>query len=717
LGEALRTPPGQLGSLGGHPYHPASIAQARRLHSSSQQESAFRSSTAFTWCLPKQARLSTSNTYNLLIVTLGPTADDGTSVAASAEHVAAFLAAATEDLIVATDPAGVVTVFNRGAERMLGYAAQDVVGRQTPLLWHDPSEVNRRAAELGLAPGFDVFVHAAKHGNSETREWTVVRSDGTRRSAHLTVTPVIGVDGQIEGYLGIAHDVTIRHQAEEALRHAEARYRTLVEQLPSITYISALDETSTALYVSPQVERLVGFSPKEWLADPALWVKQIHPDDRDAVLDEFARCRSSGEPFVAEYRLVARDGRAVWFHDEAAVVRPDADQPAFLQGGMLDITERKRAEDAARAAEAKYRSIVENAVEGIYQSSPAGRVLTANRALAHMLRYASPEELVRDVSDAAIQIYVDPRDRAALVGQLLERGTVEAFECSVRRKDGSVIWILQNVRAVFDENGLPLYFEGTVEDITARKQVEADHARLERERDEFFSSISHDLRTPLAAITASIGVVLANEPSGMPPALHRLLVNIDQSADDMGRLVEDLLELNRLQAGRVKLSREHSDLRDVALRAVRQIETLAQGRGQHVELDLPPEPLEGWVDVQVLGRVLLNLLGNANKYGRDNGAIVLRLEEHPREAVFSVIDDGAGIPTREHEHIFERFYRADSLAHRDTKGSGLGLPIARSLVELHGGRIWVESVPGRGATFRIALPFEACGHDQESDER
>ena len=634
-----------------------------------------------------------------------------TAPTTSAEQVAAVLAAATEDLIVATDPVGLVTVFNIGAERMLGYAAEEVVGRLTPLAWHDQNEVNQRAAELGIAPGFEVFVHAAERGESETREWALVRKDGGRLSAQLTVTPVIGARQAISGYLGIAHDVTARHQAVAALREAEARFRMLVEQVPAITYIAALDEISTTLYVSPQVDRLLGVSSDEWVADPLSWVNRIHPEDRDGVLGEFDRCKSSGLPFVAEYRLLADDGRTIWFRDEAAVVHSGGADTGFLQGVMLDITERKRTEAALHAAEANYRSIVENAVEGIYQSSPDGRVLTANRALARLLAYASPDELVDSVTDAAAQIYVDPQDRATLVRQLLEHGTAEAFECRVRCKDGRVRWILQNARAVFDESGTPQYFEGTVEDITARKHAEAEHARLEHERDQFFSSISHDLRTPLAAITASVGVVLANEPRGTSPALHRLLVNIDQSADDMARLVEDLLELTRLQAGRLELHRLPGDLREAALRAIREIEPLAAARGQRIEVELPPGPLEGQVDMERLGRVLVNLLGNANKYGRDNGAIKVRLEEHPREAVFSIIDDGPGISARDQARIFERFFRSESATTRDTKGSGLGLPIARALVELHGGRIWVESRPGKGATFRVALPLETARYE------
>jgi signal transduction histidine kinase len=143
----------------------------------------------------------------------------------------------------------------------------------------------------------------------------------------------------------------------------------------------------------------------------------------------------------------------------------------------------------------------------------------------------------------------------------------------------------------------------------------------------------------------------------------------------------------------------------VALRAAHEIEPLAQARGQQVRLELPPAALMGWVDSRRLGRVLLNLLGNATKYGREQGAIRLRLEEQPDQALFSVADDGAGIPDADRERIFERFYRAETEATRRAKGSGLGLPIARALVELHGGRIRVESTPGRGTTFHVALPL------------
>ena len=238
-----------------------------------------------------------------------------------------------------------------------------------------------------------------------------------------------------------------------------------------------------------------------------------------------------------------------------------------------------------------------------------------------------------------------------------------------------------------------------------RGRLEAARRQLERQRDEFFSSVSHDLRTPVAAIKAAVGVVLANEPANMPAALHRLLGNIDLAADELATLIEDLLEIARLQAGRVELWRAEVDVRDVVNRAVRAIEPLLQARGQRLELSMPEQPLEASVDAERLGRVLRNLLGNAQKYGRERGVIAVALRQEGGEVCLAVTDDGPGIPPVEHERIFERFYRVTGTSSAGPVGSGLGLAIARGLVDLHGGHLWVESAPGQGSTFHISLPI------------
>jgi signal transduction histidine kinase len=234
-----------------------------------------------------------------------------------------------------------------------------------------------------------------------------------------------------------------------------------------------------------------------------------------------------------------------------------------------------------------------------------------------------------------------------------------------------------------------------------RQRLEAARADLERQRDEFFSSVSHDLRTPVAAIKAAIGVVLANEPANMPPPLHRLLGNIDLAADELTRLIEDLLEVARLQSGRVELWRSEVDLRDVVARAARAMEPLLAQRAQALHVAQPTDPVHAQVDGERLGRVLRNLLTNAHKYGHDNGRISVLVGQHPHEVHISVTDDGPGIPEEDLDRIFERFYRVRG---SNAVGTGLGLAIARGLVELHGGTLSVESAPGAGSTFTVSLP-------------
>ncbi len=238
-----------------------------------------------------------------------------------------------------------------------------------------------------------------------------------------------------------------------------------------------------------------------------------------------------------------------------------------------------------------------------------------------------------------------------------------------------------------------------------RGRVEAARRDLERQRDEFFSSVSHDLRTPVAAIKAAIGVLLANEPPEMPSGLHRLLGNVDLAADELAGLIEDLLQIARLRAGRVEVWHSEVDLRDVISRAVRAIEPLLAMRAQRLEMSLPEQRVEASVDAEKIGRVVRNLLGNAQKYGREGGKIGVTLERQPDAVCISVTDDGPGIPPEEHDRIFERFYRVSESSSAGPMGSGLGLAIARGLVELQGGRLWVESARGAGSSFRFSLPI------------
>ncbi len=288
--------------------------------------------------------------------------------------------------------------------------------------------------------------------------------DGHNMWFSATATPLTE-----ETVLWVARDMTEAHQAREALRESEALFRLLAEN--STDKIARLDANGAFLYVSPSVKPLLDYTPEELIGFVPF--EMIHPSDQPIVAKSFELIMSSpGLTDLITYRMRRRDGSYLWFETTSRVTRdPDGQNPE-IHTVSRDISARRIAEDALREAEAKYRSIFENAVEGIFQTTPSGNYLDANPSLARIYGYGSPAHLKVGLKDISSQLYLDSRRRQDFIKEMADNGSVSNFEAQIRRKDGEVIWISENARAVCDENGALLYYEGTVEDITARKNAE-----------------------------------------------------------------------------------------------------------------------------------------------------------------------------------------------------------------------------------------------------
>jgi PAS domain S-box-containing protein len=356
----------------------------------------------------------------------------------------------------------------------------------------------------------------------------------------------------------------------------------------------------------------------------------------------------------------------------------------------------QRARARAEQLAAERAAILGQIAEGLVIADQHGRVAFANAAAHTLLGQAEDVLFGTDLGQIARAASSAGPGHAALARAALLGERVDDVELHIQRLDGTTSIAEGSASPVLAEDGTRIGGVLTLRDVTARRE-------LDRQKEAFFANASHNLRTPVATIRASIEVVLENAPADLPEPLHRLLLNIDHEAGRMSTLVDDLLDLARLEAGRLRLTPIRCDLRSVAERSARAIEPLPGQRGQHLVLDLPRRPVSALVDPEWIERALVNLLTNAHKYGRDGGVIGLSLRRQAGELVFAVADDGPGIPEEDQPRLFERFYRPKTESDRRTQGSGLGLPIAKALVELHGGRIWVESRPGNGATFRIAL--------------
>jgi PAS domain S-box-containing protein len=248
---------------------------------------------------------------------------------------------AVPDALVIADPTGRIVLVNAQTERMFAYRREELLGQPIELLV--PERFRER--HVGQRNGFFAAPHARPMGQG--LELVGRRKDGHEVPVEISLSPLT-TDG---GHLVVAsvRDVTNRRKAEAQLRKMEARYRTLVEGIPAVTFMAALDEGVNELYVSPQVEELLGFSQREWLDNPILWYTQLHPDDQARWHEEFAKTVVTGEPFQSVYRFVSRDGRVVWVRGEAQVVKDPDGRPLFLQGVAFDITGMKQAEETLKA--------------------------------------------------------------------------------------------------------------------------------------------------------------------------------------------------------------------------------------------------------------------------------------------------------------------------------------------------------------------------------
>jgi PAS domain S-box-containing protein len=262
-----------------------------------------------------------------------------------------------------------------------------------------------------------------------------------------------------------------KHEADRRVRETEAKYRTLMELVPAITYTAALDGASTTLYVSPQIETLLGFSQDDCMADSELWRKRLHPEDSERVMAEVAHSHVTGEQFCSEYRMLARDGRTVWFHDEAKLVCDEEGRPLCLQGVMIDVTERKKSAEALRDSELRFRAVFNNAAVGIDVLDRRGRFIAVNSALAKMLGY-SKEELA-ELGPLDLTHPDDWEESRECLDRLVE-GKIDSYRFEKRyvRKDGSTVFADVMVSKILDPDGDYDSTIGVISDVTDRRKAE-----------------------------------------------------------------------------------------------------------------------------------------------------------------------------------------------------------------------------------------------------
>ena len=409
----------------------------------------------------------------------------------------------------------------------------------------------------------------------------------------------------------------------------EARYRTLVEQVPAVVFMAYLDQGIGEAYVSPHIESLLGFTHEEWLNDPVRWYQQIHPDDKARWSLEGAHMFFSGEALRSVYRVLSRDGRVIWFQCEAKLVHRDDGTPWFIHGVAIDVTELKEAESELKRAHDELEMRV--------------------------------RERTAELAETNRELQIEIADR--------KRAEAERAVLFTREQH-------------------------------AREEAEAAN----RLKDEFLATVSHELRTPLTAVLGWACVLRTGRIG--ENTFDRAVEAIERNARSQSQLIDDLLDVSRIIAGRLRLNIQLVDLDKVIEAALDSVRPAAQAKQIQIKTTSKPLPFPVSGDPDRLQQIVWNVLSNAIKFTPRQGRVDIEVGPRDQEVMIAVRDTGPGISREFLPHVFDRFRQADGSYTRLHGGLGLGLAIARHLVELHGGTIHAaNNDEPPGARITITLPL------------
>jgi PAS domain S-box-containing protein len=542
-------------------------------------------------------------------------------------------------------------------------------------------------------------------------EYRMVTRDGGVRW-FLDETRAIADRADRPGYrYGYLVDITERKGLEEALSEAEERYRQLVERLPLAIYVDRLDELSSNIYTSPHVEGMFGYPVERWQTEADFFVRVLHPDDRERVLDDHARMRATGCPLCTEYRLIAADGRVIWIRDEGLVVRDERGKPLVLQGFLLDITERKMAEEALRDSEAElsrqkayYQELLELSPVAIVTLDMEERVSSWNPAAEKLFGFEEEEAVGRLLDDLLFPTKA-LREESRAVQRLVDEKGLAHVIAQRRRKDGALVDVeILTVSLVVDgeRTGYLLLYHDISELQRAREEAEA----ATQAKSAFLATMSHEIRTPMNAVIGMGGLLLDTELTEEQRGFAEV---IRTSGEGLLRIIDDILDFSKIEAGKLALEQEPLDVRNCAESALDLVAVRASEKeleiGCLIDQDVPIAILG---DPTRLRQALGNLLANAVKF-TEAGEVVLTVATEtggdvPRRLRFSVRDTGIGIPAERMPHLFESFSQMDASTTRRYGGTGLGLAISKRLAELMGGTLWADSEEGKGSVFHFEIP-------------
>jgi PAS domain S-box-containing protein len=658
---------------------------------------------------------------------------------------------------IATDAQGVIQIFNVGAERMLGYAAAEVMNRITPADISDPQELIARARDLSLeletpiTPGFEALVFKASRGIEDIYELTYIRKDKSRFPAVVSVTALRDADDAIIGYLLIGTDNTARKAAEEALLKAGALQRAIFN---SANFSSiATDARGVIQIFNVGAERMLGYTAAEVM-------NRITPADISDPLEVVARAKALsvelGTPITPGFEaLVFKASRGIEDIYELTYVRKDGSRvPAVVSvtalrdaqdaiiGYLLigtDNAARKQVEEERRKLDQRVRdqhfytrSLIESNIDALMATDVRGIITDVNKQ-TEALTGCTRDELI---GAPFKNCFTDPVLAQAGIDRVLSEGKVTNYELTARARDGQLTVVSYNATTFHDRDRVLQGVFAAARDVTelrrfeqALQQKNSELEEASRMKSEFLANMSHELRTPLNAIIGFSEVLRDGLMGEMTEQQRGFIGDIFSSGNHLLSLINDILDLSKVEAGKMTLDLDAMQIPSVVANSLSIIREKAAARRIRLEMEVPADLGSMQADARKVKQILYNLLSNAVKFTSEGGQVTLRASRVARSDVgrlsgtwtprtfalaeneftefleVSVTDTGIGMSAEGLARLFQPFSQIDSGLARKFEGTGLGLAMVKLLAELHGGAVAVESAAGEGSRFIVWLPL------------
>jgi PAS domain S-box-containing protein len=620
-------------------------------------------------------------------------------------------------VIYSCQPAGDygATFVGENAKTMLGYESQDFIGNSG--FWAErihPEDAPRIFADL---------VHLFEGGH-HTHEYRFQHHDGSYRWVRDECRLIRDDNGQPLEIVGYWIDISDRKKTEEALQISQQRLNDILNSIEDVVW-SVSKTTDETLYVNPTVERMYGRPAQDFLENSNLWQDCVYADDLPIVIRGNQSLEVTGSK-ILEYRIVRPDGTIRWISDRARYIYDEGGQRLRIDGIASDITERKQAEillQQAKAelevrvvertaalvqqtqilqeAERRWRTLLENVQLAVVGLDRSGNVEYVNPFFLKMTGYSEPEVMGK----LWFTEFIPPsqiQESRSIFQEILRHGFHPYYQNTILTKTGEERIMAWNNTLLQDQEGNVVGTMSIGEDITQRQIVD-------RMKNEFISIVSHELRTPLTAIRGSLGLMASGTLDGKPDKSKQLVHIAAEQSDRLVRLVNDILDLRRLESGKVNFSLKSCDAAWLMAQVVAAMRSSAEDH--QLSLQVAATSVQVLADTDAVLQILTNLVSNAIKFSPPHSTISLSasLENSTIDGTrplvrFAISDQGRGIPVGMAEQIFDPFQQVDASDSRDVGGTGLGLAICRKIVQQHGGQIWVESILGQGSTFYFTLP-------------